>query len=211
MRDMLKRSILAASLVLVLGCKEQLIAPVSSNNPPLKTDQKGASMTQEISIKIGEQGKDWLARYPHLVKTHRPIPIAEHYRINWDSQPHGRLKIDHGQYSFVIEDVLSVSTMQDVEPSPEGASSFHINAGMAEPSPGLIPHAQARDKIYALLKQIEARGWRVISSRGSPRLKGQARLNHVLSVTNTLGLDTEQMPTLAQWMDIPSHTNWRSA
>ena len=166
-------------------------------------------MTQQMSIKIGEQGKDWLGRYPALVKSYKPTPNVTSFAADWDAKPRGVVKIDHGKYSIEIEDVLSIASMQVAVHDGEGLFEYSINAGLSTNNDqGLIAHEEARNRVYAILKRIEQKGWRNLISEDDPRVTGKDRLNYVLTVTNSIGLDTKYVPTLDEWMRIPNLTPW---
>ena len=164
-------------------------------------------MTQdEVTIKIGEHGEQWLKRYPGRGKSHQPAPGATVYSVDWDVRPRGNVKVDHGSHSIPIPFALGVSSMQVVEQAGEGAYEFSVYAGITDPD--LIAHEEARDKLYAILKAIEQKGWKSLISEDDPRITGKDRLNYVLTVTNTIGLDTQYIPTLEEWMKIRNLTSW---
>ena len=96
--------------------------------------------------------------------------------------------------------------MQVVAHAGEGAYQYSINAGITDPD--LISHDEARLKTYALLKKIEQAGWKILISENDPRITGKDRLNYVLTVTNSIGLDTKYIPTLEEWMRIENLTSW---
>ena len=202
------RLLLVVVCLFAAACKDDPINATAVELNPSEAKHETKKMAQEVSIKIGERAPDFQKRYPDQITIIKQPAGLDFYKIRWKSKPRGTVKIDHGAYSFAIEDVLSLSTTLDLELPEEGFADYSINAGMAEPSPGLIPHAQARDKIYALLKQIEARGWRSFTSEYEPRLTGQDRLNRVLTVNDWIGLDTKYIPTLDEWMKIESSTSW---
>ena len=163
-------------------------------------------MTEEVSIKIGEQPDDFLKRYPDKIKIQKQPAGLDFYSIDWDSMPRGVVTIDHGKHAFTLSDVMGIQTHTNVDLLSEGFYEYTIFAGITPED--LIPHAQARDKIYALLKQIEARGWRSITSRSRPRLTGKDRLNYALNTSTSVGLDTKYIPTLEEWMKIENLTSW---
>lgn len=169
-------------------------------------DQKAPSMTQNVSVKLGELGPDFQKRYPSQVRINKQPAGLDFYRINLDTRPRGTVTVDHGAHSFRIDDVLSVLTSIDVDMPLQGFEEISINAGITDPD--LIPHEEARDKLYAILKAIEQKGWRVLISEDDPRISGKDRLNYVLTVTNSIGLDTKYVPTLDEWMRIQDLTDW---
>ena len=167
-------------------------------------------MTQNVSIKIGEQGAAFVKRYPALIKVQRQPAGLDFYDIDLDADPRGVVVIDHGAYSFTIEDVLSVSSDQDQgEFATEGLAEFDINSGMSVPSPGLIPHDEARQKMHVILQRILQAGWKMFIDRDNPRLRGKDALNYVLTVDEYTTLDASYIPTFEEWMRIKSLTKWR--
>lgn len=200
---------LAAAAALSSGCKDHAALPTASNPTATQIEQKVSLMTQEVSIKIGEQADEFVKRYPSQVKINKQPAGLDFYMIDWNSRPRGTVKIEHGQYSFAVEDVLGIQTSSDSELLIEGFYDYTIFAGLSTNNDqGLIAHGEARDKLYAILKKIEQKGWRVVTPRSRPRLTGQDRLNYVLKVSNSVGLDTQYLPTLDEWMQIQNLTDW---
>jgi hypothetical protein len=165
-------------------------------------------MTQRVSINLGEMGPAFAKRYPGSIRVqHQPAGI-DFYSIDWE-RPRGVVIIDHGKNSFEIEDALSVLTSQSLsEFKEEGLSEFSVSRGMSVPDPGLIAHDEARLKTYAILRRILDAGWKTTIPRSRPRLKGQARLEYCLNVSDSIGLDPAHQPTFEEWMRISSHTSW---
>jgi hypothetical protein len=189
----------------LLACGQ---ASSTSNTPP-NTKKDTPAMSQQVSIRVGELGPELLKRYSNLVKVqHQPAGV-DFYEIDWE-RPRGTIRIEHGQYSFVIEDVLGVSAIQDLGPlKDEGLFIVDIKSGMSVPSPSLIPHDEARLKTYAILQRILDAGWRPIVRRHQPRLKGKVRFDYAMTGTNSIiGLDPYYVPTFQEWMGIDSMTYW---
>ncbi len=168
---------------------------------------EGNAMTNEVVIRLGESGPDFTKRYPNLVrKQHQPAGI-DFYSIDWNSLPRGVVRLDHGAHSFNVEDVLGVQGVQELGAlEGEGMNGFSIFAGVTPPE--FIDHDEARLKTHAILRRILDAGWRPFLNPSRPRLSGQARLDYVLNVTNSIGLDARLVPTLEEWMNIPSITRW---
>jgi hypothetical protein len=196
-------ALLLIGLIILAGCQEK-----QAESPDTIIEQKANVMSQQISIKIGEQGSNFSQRYPGNVKiVHQPAGI-DFYKIDWDASPHGTVTIENGKHSFAIEDVLGVSGDQDLGPqASEGLSEFDIYAGIT--ASDLIAHDDARQKMYSLLQALVDKGWKPIVSPGDPRLKGKARLNYVLNTYKYLNLDPSYTPSLEEWMRIESGTDWR--
>ena len=173
-----------------------------------KLDLETTQAMQNISIKLNEDGESLVKRYPALIKVNKQPAGLNFYKINWDSYPQGVVKIEHGQHSFVLENVLGIMGSQDLEIPQEGIDEFSIYMSLAGTPQGLISHDEARLKTYALLKKIELTGWRNLISEDDPRITGKDRLNYVLKVSNLIGLDTKYIPTLEEWMSIENLTSW---
>ncbi|TCV90686.1 hypothetical protein [Sulfurirhabdus autotrophica] len=161
----------------------------------------------KISIKIGEQGTAFAQRYPALVKIqHQPAGV-NFYDVDWKQATPGSVTIEHGKYSFVIENVMSVMAGQDLgDEANEGLTEFSINAGIT--APDRIPHDEARLKMYAILQQIVQAGWQMNITRSMPRLRGKDALDYQL-VDDYTSLDASYVPTFEEWMKIDSRTDWR--
>jgi hypothetical protein len=187
------------------GCQDK---PATAGIRPdmAQTKQEVKTMTQQVSIKIGEQGKDWLSRYSALVKSYKPTPNVTSFAADWNEKPRGIVKIDHGKHSFEIDDVLSISSMQVAVHDGEGLFQYSVNAGIT--APDLIAHDEARDKLYAILKAIEQKGWKVVTPRGDPRIKGTDRFSYVLKKDKYIGLDTSYVPSLDEWMNLENLSSW---
>jgi hypothetical protein len=202
---MLRWLIPIVAVCISAGCQETN-STVGTQPQAVKNEQKATHMTQEVTIKIGELGSEFQKRYPDQVKINKQPAGLDFYSIDWKFAAQGVVKVSHGAHSFEIDNVLSVLTSIDIDTPQEGFRKFSINAGIT--SPDLIPHQEARDKLYAILKAIEQKGWRNLISEDDPRITGKDRLNHVLSVTNSIGLDTKYVPTLDEWMRIENLTPW---
>ncbi len=161
----------------------------------------------KISIKIGEQGTAFAQRYPALVKIqHQPAGV-DFYDVDWKQATPGSVTIEHGKYSFVIENVLSVMAGQDLgDEANEGLTEFSINAGIT--APDRIPHDEARLKMYAILQRILQAGWVTQIDRGDPRIRGKDAFNYVMTTSHYSSLDAAYVPTFEEWMRIESRTTW---
>jgi hypothetical protein len=190
---------------MLAGCQDK---PASVGIKPdmAQTQQEVKTMTQQVSIKIGEQGKDWLGRYPALVNSYKPTPNVTSFAADWNEKPRGIVKIDHGKHSFEVEDVLGVASMQVAVHDAEGLFEYSIYAGIT--ACDLIPHDEARDQIYAILRGIEQKGWKIITGRSDPRLKGKERFEYVVGNDSSAGLGTDFLPTSQEWMRIENLTAW---
>lgn len=196
--------------LLLLCCCIGLLAacqPTATPSDSTPSFKKAIAMPTQVSIKIGELGPDFLKRYPDLVKVQHQSAGVDFYEINWDSRPRGILFVEHGKHSFAIEDVLGISSMQDLkELSLEGLSEFDIYAGITEPD--LIPHDEARLKTHAILQHILQAGWQPIVMRDNPRITGKDQQAFMFATSNVNGLDPRYLPSFEEWMRIEDRTAW---
>lgn len=201
-------------LALLLAGSAGILLTTSGQPPdfqsakPAPPQSKTSAMSQQISINVGESALEFTKRYAGLVKMHSPAPGTEYYAIDWDQRPRGVVKIDHGAYSFMIEDVLGISSLLVLDLSSEGLSEFDINSGMSVPSPSLIDHDEARLKTYAILKRILDAGWKQVIERSEPRLMEKARQDYMFATSSINGLDARYVPSFEDWMRIESNTPW---
>jgi hypothetical protein len=187
----------------VAGCNET----TPSNNDIETQSKKVTAMTQQVTIKVGEQGESLKKRYPDLVRIqHQPAGI-DFYDIDWNKPAHGVVTLEHGKHSFTVEDVLGISSPQDLEElAQEGLSEFHIYAGLTQAN--TISHDEARLKTHAILQRILQAGWKPLVGRGDPRISGKDQLNYMFSTSSVNGLDPRHVPTFEEWMRIESRTPW---
>ena len=168
--------------------------------------KKALSMPQNIEVNVGEQTKVFFKRYPDKIRiVHQPAGL-DFYKMDWDARPRPTVTIQHGKYSFNIDDVVGISSIYDHDLPHEGLSKFEIYSGLS--SVELLPHDEARFKIYAILQNISRAGWRTTIYRSRPRLSGKERLDYALNLSDSIGLDTNYIPTLEEWMRIESYTSW---
>jgi hypothetical protein len=173
------------------------------------SQSKANAMSNEVVIKLGEMGPQFLARYPKLAKVqHQPAGL-DFYEINWNERPRGLVRLAHAKHSMVIADVLGVQAVQELGPlESEGLNAIRVFAGLSQPPPSLIGHDEARVKIHAILKVILEAGWKNILDAGSPRLNGLDRMKYMWTSNKYVGLDATYLPTLDEWMRIESRTSW---
>jgi hypothetical protein len=110
------------------------------------------SMSNSVSIKLGEKGTDFAKRYPSFVRAqHQPAGI-DFYEVDWANKTLGSISVEHGAHSFVIANVLGLLTSQDIEApvDTQGFRKFDINATLTQTD--LISHDEARIKSYELVQ-----------------------------------------------------------
>jgi hypothetical protein len=205
------------ALVILLALAVSACQPIGDSpaNPltaekPITVEQKATSMSETVTIKIGEPGAVFLKRYPKLINTYQSLPgLAQDYDIDWDVQKRGAVRLDHGEHSFTISHVLGLQTFEDLRPTADkGLTMFTLFAGLTNVSG--ISHDEARLKTYGILREIEAKGWKTLVLVGDPRVYGVERFNIALSslANMFMGLDLRYVPNLQEWMKIEDGTPW---
>ena len=166
--------------------------------------------SQEVVLRLGESGPSLGGRYPNLVKVVKQPAGIDFYKIKWYERPRGIVVLDHGRYSVRLEDVLSVSAGQDSEEpgKSEGLSEYSIGVGLSVPSPGLLSHDEAKQRIYEIVSRLLSQGWELIYQRDDPRLMGRDRLAKVAAGDFSFGLDVLYVPSLDEWMQVPTRSFW---
>jgi hypothetical protein len=191
----------AVFTALLLSCSD---GPSKDSFAPLPKEV--ISMANNVSIKLGESAAAFTKRYPSAKLLRQPAGL-DFYSIDWNKRPRGTVTVEHGKHTIAINDALGISTSEDqAELKSEGFFSYTIYSGVSDPD--LIPHDEARLKIHAILRRIMDAGWKQVISRSRPRLSGQARLDYVLNVSSSIGLDPNHLPSFDEWMRIENRTSW---
>lgn len=190
------------SALLLAGCSDH-----QSRATNASANGETISMSNPVTIKLGESGPDFAKRYSSMVNVvHQPAGL-DFYSARWGARPHGVVKLDLGSYSLTLPHVLSLQAAQELgQLAPEGLYEFSINTGITEPE--LIAHDEARLQTYKILSAILQAGWKPFIERSEPRLSGKARYDYTLSTVSVNGLDPSYLPTLDEWMRIESRTPW---
>ena len=164
-------------------------------------------MESKINIKINESSTDFVRRNSSLIKVVNRPPGVNFYVARWDQKKPGTATFDHGKNSFSIENILSITAVEDSLSSQEGLVKFNVNAAPA--ATDLIGHDEARKKFISVLQNIRKAGWNIFIDEGDPRLRGQAMLNFALSESSSSSLDADYEPTFAEWMSTRSNMLWQ--
>ncbi len=160
-----------------------------------------------ITIKIGEQGENFLKRNNLPSKNHitkQPAGL-NFYRHRWPIHSHGEVIIEHGKYSFTLPYVLSIMGTEDAEHMDAGLAAFDINAGIT--ATDTVAPNEARKAFIALLQKLLSLGWKPLISYDSPRLTGEQAYLYSAQENDYFALPADYSPTLEQWMQINSG-NW---
>ncbi|MQR02786.1 hypothetical protein [Glaciimonas soli] len=179
-----------------------------------KLTERDSSMNpKEVTIRVGQQGKEWVDMYPNAVHVNDKNANGEivFYKVDWPDQgPFGTVSIDHGVNSFNVPYVMGVmgSALPSDHPD-EGIDEFDLSVSLT-PSP-TESHPEALHQFYALLKTIQNVGWKREIRVFNPRLSGRdALLYSQTEDGDGYSIDASYVPTLIEWMkieDIGSH--WR--
>lgn len=195
---------LCIAAVALLGCD---LSPPNNSGLVFRPDTESSHMTDTLIIRMGESATRFAARAGSRLKVARQPAGIDFYAINWLKPPRGTVRLERGKHTIDIEQVFSALTAEDQEElKSEGLFKFSVNAGVSAPE--FISHDEARLAIHAILRRILDAGWQQVIERDEPRLRGQARLDHMFATTNSSGLDAAFVPTLTDWMRIPSRTAW---
>ncbi|MQR02462.1 hypothetical protein [Glaciimonas soli] len=169
---------------------------------------------KEVTIRVGQQGKEWVDMYPNAVHVNDKNANGEivFYKVDWPDQgPFGTVSIDHGANSFTVPYVMGVmgSALPSDHPD-EGIDEFDLSVSLT-PSP-TESHPEALHQFYALLKTIQNAGWKREIGVEQPRISGRDALVYSQASGNSgYSIDASYVPTLDEWMkikDIGSHWNF---
>ncbi|MES2756704.1 MAG: hypothetical protein V4693_04960 [Pseudomonadota bacterium] len=159
-----------------------------------------------IQIVVGERGSTFSAKNaPNLKVDEQPAGI-NFYTIRFTPKSRGRALILVGHKPFSIDHVISITGSEDVDLREEGISEFHINSSID--GSGTILHDDARLKFFNIVRNITNAGWRSIIPRGMARLRGKSMTQYLLENKKYTTLDASYIPSLNEWMRIPSLTVW---
>jgi hypothetical protein len=173
----------------------------------IRTGKETEIMESKINLKINESSTDFVRRNSSLIKVVNRPPGVNFYVARWDQKKPGTAIFDHGKNSFSIENILSITAVEDSLSSQEGLVKFNVNAAPA--ATDLIGHDEARKKFISVLQNIRKAGWNIFIDEGDPRLRGQAMLNFALSESSSSSLDADYEPTFAEWMSTRSNMLWQ--
>ena len=173
----------------------------------IRTGKETEIMESKINLKINETSTDFVRRNSSLIKVVNRPPGVNFYVARWDQKKPGTATFDHGKNSFSIENILSITAVEDSLSPQEGLVKFNVNAAPA--ATDLIGHDEARKKFISVLQNIRKAGWNIFIDEGDPRLRGQAMLNFALSESSSSSLDADYEPTFAEWMSTRSNMLWQ--
>ena len=191
-----------------------MLAPLSGCEKPAftqtaATPSTSKKMSNEISVKLGEPGAEFVKRNPGLVKVEKQPAGLNFYSITWTTSNPGKVLLENGSSSLHLVNVLSVQGNEDAEAPAAHPNSFQeVTIGTNLGAGPLISHDQARITLYGLLHDAVASGWRSLTTESDPRLSGKERFDYALTRDPMIGLCARYVPTLEEWMRIKDSTPW---
>jgi hypothetical protein len=117
----------------------------------------------------------------------------------------GAVTIKKGSLGFGIENVLSVTSTEDMDFPNEGILEIRINSAITKDD--TINHDDARLKTFAYLQKINKLGWKSTVPPSMARLRGKEMSNYLLTGKQTT-LDPGYVPSLSEWMQYDTLTTW---
>lgn len=169
----------------------------------IRTGEEAEIVDSSINLNINEPSADYVRRNASLIKVSNRPPGVHFYVARWDREKPGTANFDHGENAFSIENILSITAVEDSLLPQEGLVKFNVNAALA--ATDLIGHDEARKRFLSVLQNIRKAGWHIFIDEGDPRLRGQAMLNFALSGSSSSSLDADYEPTFAEWMSTRSN------
>lgn len=172
------------------------------------TTSKAQNMSSEknVDLLVGESGAAFAHRVPSLTHIDRQPAGLDFYTIRWPISSLGTAVIKHGALSTAIDNVISVTSVENSDYPEEGLSDIAINSTIT--SSEKISHDDAKTKTIAFLREIVRAGWRTTIPRSTPRLRGKNMSDYLLAGGQSTTLDPDYMPTLDEWMSYEDLTEW---
>jgi hypothetical protein len=168
---------------------------VNANDHSTQTQE--ARMSEPVTFYIGQDGHALNKTAPNSRVDKQPAGL-NFYQVDWPVKAPGILRFEHGQYSFTIPNAFGVMGTEDIDLPNEHIQDFSLDFGLTTASG--IAHEEARDKIFAILKDLQAKGWKRYIYRSSARLKGKE--TWVADDGSYFSLDTSYVPTMKEWMSL---------
>lgn len=157
--------------------------------PASEHKKKDTAMSKGFSFSIGGEGRDLAKDNPYVVDN-QPMGV-DFYDVSLYEFP--SVRFEHGAYSFDIPNPMSLMGTGDKAFAEEGIKKIFLSFVLSrEP----IMHEQARDQLYALLKDWQKKGWRQYYPHGSGRCYGPL----VWRNKDVLYKDINEVPSLEEWM-----------
>ena len=128
-------------------------------------------------------------------------PVGIHFfKRDWPLDALGSVRYLQGSHSFDIPRVSDVMGTSDPGTPEEGIYAWNIGAFAMEGE--RVPHALARDRLFALFDDILRAGWRRFNLPSEPRLRGLEAMRYALAHHGRYPLDPQLLPSLDEWMQL---------
>ncbi|WP_175835204.1 hypothetical protein [Burkholderia anthina] len=128
------------------------------------------------------------------------------YERDWVRGNLGVVEIEHGKYSFVLENVLSATGVSDSD-LPGGIFKWNVNFGVSPEQADT--HAAALERMTKLFSDLRSKGWVRYVDTGHPRLTGKQAWGY-FKTNSIYSLDSSYTPSIDEWVAVVSHMPyWR--
>ena len=117
------------------------------------------------------------------------------YQRDWVRGDLGVVQIEHGKYSFVIDNVLSTLGASDSD-IPGGIYEWSVNFGVSPEQADT--HEAALARMTKLFSDLRAKGWVRYVDTGDPRLTGKQAWDY-MQTDSIYSLDSSYTPTIGEW------------
>lgn len=159
-----------------------------------------------IELIVGEKGDAFVRRNPTIVNIDRQPAGLNFYEMSWSTKAMGKVIVNKGPLGLWIDNVLSVTSTEDMDYPTEGILEIKINSTITNSD--TIDHDEARLKTFAYLQKISQLGWKSTVPPGMARIRGKDMNNYLLKTGRQTTLDSSYVPTLSEWMQYGSLTTW---
>jgi hypothetical protein len=164
-------------------------------------------MNSDFYIKAGIMPSEYIEKNKgHKLHVDRQPAGLNFYKSRWGTKQPCGVYIDNDEYSFIVENVFSLSGVEDVEYLERGIYKFKIYFGITAGE--FISHDEARLRFMGFLQDLTALGWQgYIKYNSDPRLSGE--LSYIYAKNDRLYTpDPDYTPTLDEWMSLGDRRNW---
>ena len=150
---------------------------------------------QEYILHFGEQGVQDFIKYSRTAVDHQPAG-ASFRDLDFAPPNLGKVKIDNGANSLVIDHVFSVlGTQFDKN---EGIQILDINAGLTKEE--FVSPEQAYQAYVDLMRKINQAGWKNYFPRYNPRIAKEENIKYLLK--NYVVIDPSYIFSFEEWNKI---------
>ncbi|MET1254924.1 hypothetical protein [Aliikangiella maris] len=165
-------------------------------------------MVPPFIVQAGMSTEDYQQKNSHYVKKRidkQPAGL-NFYEYRWPVKENGQVRVEAGNASFVIPNVLSTVGILDAERPEAGIYDFGINSGFT--SEEFIEHDLARTTMMNHLNSLIVAGWKPYYRYfSSPRLLGKQSFEFAIE-DGFYSPDPTYTPTLEEWMKLEFGGVW---